>query len=131
MTSLKRARGDAAETLARHWLESKGYTTIETNFTRRVGEIDLIMQAPNTGPIVFVEVRFRKNQSHGGGVASVNYRKQQKLRRTAQAWLQRHATSRTEARIDVIAVAPAPSGYQCSEHWHGHQMTWIVNAVEA
>jgi putative endonuclease len=126
----KRKCGNQAESLARAWLESKGYQTIESNYNRKFGEIDLIMRAPEGEPIVFVEVRFRATQSHGGALESVDRRKQLKLLRTATAWLQHHADSRTQARIDVIGIEPANSSTNESQLWQGHQMTWIVNAVE-
>lgn len=130
MVSEKRARGDIAEALARSWLESKGYKTLETNFNLKMGEIDLIMQAPDDGPVVFVEVRYRSSLSYGGAVESVDLRKQGKLRRTALAWLQKNANSRTQARIDVIAIHPSNSGTPKDSSWKDHQMNWIINAVE-
>lgn len=130
MVTVKRAKGDAAEDLAKSWLESQGYTALETNFNRRIGEIDLIMQGPGGSPIVFVEVRYRHNQTLGGALESVNFRKQNKIRRTAVAWLQMNADSRAEARIDVIAVSPAQPDTPAEQFWQGHRMVWIVNAIE-
>lgn len=130
MVSEKRARGNFAESLARGWLESKGYITLETNFNLKIGEIDLVMQAPNDGPVVFVEVRYRASLSHGGALESVDVRKQRKLRKTALAWLQKNASSRATARIDVIAIQLARPDTPKNQCWEDHQMDWIVNAIE-
>jgi len=126
----KRQRGDDSEKLARLWLESKGYQFVASNYTRRMGEIDLIMRSPDGHVIVFVEVRFRDNQLFGGAIASVDWRKQNKLRRTANAWLQKNADSLTPARIDVIALSRQTHHTPAEQRWHGHQLIWIRNALE-
>lgn len=126
----KRQQGDDSERLARLWLESKGYHFIASNFTRRIGEIDLIMRSPDGQIIVFVEVRYRANQLFGGAIASVDAHKQNKLRRTANAWLQKNADSLTHARIDVIALCPQNNDTPADDQWHGHELIWVRNAVE-
>ena len=126
----KRQQGTAGEKLARLWLESHQYEFIGDNFTRRIGEIDLIMRSPDGQAIVFVEVRYRCNQQFGGAIASVDKRKQTKLRRTANAWLQKNADSRTPARIDVIALSPQTHATPVERQWHGCELIWIQNAVE-
>lgn len=126
----KRQQGDLAESLAKSWLQHHGYRFITQNFNRRVGEIDLIFEHPDRTCIVFVEVRFRSCQHYGGAVASVDWKKQRKLVRAANAWLQSHASSRTAARIDVLAVQTANENTPSSRRWHDHELTWIVNAIE-
>jgi putative endonuclease len=124
-------QGERAESLALSWLETHGYQCVGRNFRCRLGEIDLIVREPDNACIVFVEVRYRRALHYGGGVASVDARKQQKLIRTANAWLQRYACSHTPARIDVIAISPASASTPCDRYWAGHDITWIINAVEA
>ncbi len=100
----KKQTGEQAEKLALSWLESKGYQLIQSNYARRVGEIDLIVQHPDNATIVFVEVRYRSSEQYGGALLSVNYAKQRRLVKTANSWLQRHASEHTHARIDVMAL---------------------------
>lgn len=146
----RQEQGALAESLAREYLEASGYTFVEANFTRRVGEIDLVMLAPEDHQkqrsIVFVEVRYRKSSRFGGALASIDWRKQRKMLRAAQAWLQKNADSTDPARIDVIAIGPLGSeppgrdpagGYPIGsdplasvEIWRDHQLHWIRNAVE-
>lgn len=126
----KRLRGDSYESLARAFLEAHHYQFVSANFNRRVGEIDLIMQAPDDGPVVFVEVRYRSSKHFGGALASVDRRKQRKLVRTAKLWLQRHADSTTQARIDVVAIAPADADTPENLRWHDHEFVWIESAIE-
>ena len=158
-TQVKGARG---ERLAQEFLEHQGYELIQANFVRRVGEIDLIMQAPSPvagdrstrlRTIVFVEVRFRRSSDFGGAIASIDWRKQRKMVRVAQAWLQQNASSRECARIDVVALQPSNNALSGSPdvtlanalasrsmstparnevyHWRSHDLLWIQNAVEA
>ncbi len=94
-------RGNRAEQLALRFLRQRGLQHITSNYRARCGEIDLIMREGQT--IVFVEVRYRANDRYGGAAASVDLRKQRKLIRTAQHWLQtRH--DEPACRFDVIAI---------------------------
>jgi len=97
------AVGDAAETLVRQRLEAAGLRLRETNFRARRGEIDLVMEARD-GQIVFVEVRYRTRRDYGGGIASVDARKRQRLIHAARAYLHRHGLHQRPARFDVVAV---------------------------
>ena len=95
--------GDAWESTARDWLQSKGLHFIAANVRERGGEIDLIMREDNT--TVFVEVRYRRSAQFGGAAASVTRSKQHKLLQTARLWLARHNGSfdTVDCRFDVVA----------------------------
>ena len=140
-------QGQLGETLARSFLEHAGYRFLESNFTRRVGEIDLVMLAPVDPPdtdsvVVFVEVRYRATSGFGGALSSIDWRKQRKMRRVANAWLQRNASSTQIARIDVITLEPrgseelrtplssSPDQTIDVQIWKNHRLYWIPNAVE-
>ncbi len=69
------------------------------------------------GTLVFVEVRARADDSHGGAAASVTSRKQQRLIYAAQRYLQRHA-SPPPCRFDVVAI-------------DGDNLTWLQAAFDA
>lgn len=59
--------------------------------------------------IVFVEVRYRAGAGFGGALATVDTRKQARLRRTAEWWLQRHdGRGERPCRMDVVAVSGQP-----------------------
>ncbi len=53
--------------------------------------------------IVFIEVRYRKNNRYGGAICSIDPRKQARIIRTAQHYLQ-YRSPDAQARFDVIAV---------------------------
>ena len=114
--SSRASKGQQAEALARHYLEAHGLRFIEQNFNSRYGEIDLIMQHHDT--LVFVEVRYRKNQDYGGAGASITPRKQNRIRNTALFYMQKK-NHEFNARFDVIAIS--------SEHGQA-DIDWIQNA---
>jgi len=100
---LARTKGDKVERFVLKYLTSKGLRLIEQNFNTRYGEIDLVMLDKAT--LVFVEVRFRAKSSHGSGAESVDYRKQQKIIKTAHVFLQQTKNMQQHnCRFDVVSV---------------------------
>lgn len=99
--------GAWGEQAARTYLEQKGCRTLEMNFRTRFGEIDIIAA---DGPyIVFVEVKTRKSDRFAPARAFVTPIKQQRLRTTAELWLQRHPTDQ-QPRFDVVEVYGTEGG---------------------
>ncbi len=95
--------GENAEQAACDFLLAKQLKLIERNVRYPFGEIDLLMQ--DGQELVFVEVRFRRNQSFGGGIASVTTSKQKKMANAAQAWLSSHKQwGNAACRFDVLAM---------------------------
>ncbi len=98
----RQQRGKDAEDHAWHWLIKQGLKPVTRNYTCKLGEIDLILYDKDT--LVFTEVRLRKNKLFGGAANSVDYKKQQKLIRTAQYFLMTHPSfQHVNCRFDVIA----------------------------
>lgn len=94
-------KGQLAEQLACDYLLQQGLTLVERNYYCRMGEIDLIMQHQNS--LVFIEVRYRKNNLFGGAAESITTKKQDKLQKTALHYIQQHK-SRQNTRFDVVAI---------------------------
>lgn len=97
--------GDAAEDAALAYLQQAGLRLLARNYRtpgRGGGEIDLIMRATD-GTCVFVEVRWRKNASHGGAAASVSALKQRRIVFAARHFLLR-LNALPPCRFDVVAV---------------------------
>lgn len=84
--------GAWGEEKAARFLTGRGYTVLERNFHSRYGEIDLI--AEDGEFLVFVEVKLRASVSHGLPEETVTPRKQEKLRLTAETYLQTHETNK-------------------------------------
>ncbi|MDO9403063.1 MAG: YraN family protein [Polaromonas sp.] len=97
--------GDAAEAAARNYLVRQGLTPVDANYRtpgRGGGEIDLIMRARD-GTLVFVEVRRRGSDSHGGAGASISPVKQRRIVFAARHYLTRFG-SPPPCRFDVVLV---------------------------
>jgi putative endonuclease len=95
--------GQTAENQACAYLQQQGLRLVTRNYRCKVGEIDLIMR--DKTDLVFVEVRYRKNDSFGGGLQSITSAKQAKLTRAASFYLQRNRlTENIPCRFDVIAI---------------------------
>lgn len=107
-----RARGGAVEQSARQHLVGAGLETVAANASYRLGELDLVMldrESDGTEVLVFVEVRFRRTGSHGGGAGSVDWRKQRRIIRAARLFLVRHPQyADTPCRFDVIDASGDP-----------------------
>ncbi|HSW10765.1 MAG TPA: ribonuclease HII [Bacillota bacterium] len=110
----KRGR-EGEEAAARH-LEAAGWELLGGSFRTRRGEVDLV--ARDGDCLVFVEVRTWGSEAFGPAVASVDRRKQGRLRSTAGVFLARHPRwADLDVRFDVVLVAPGPSG-QLLVHRH-------------
>lgn len=89
------------ESLACSYLESQGLVKKEQNFRCKIGEIDLIMLDQST--LVFVEVRLRKHELFASASESINYKKQQKMVKTAQFYLQQNQLfDKVNCRFDAV-----------------------------
>jgi putative endonuclease len=98
--------GRAAEDAAVAYLESQGVEIVTRNFRRRLGELDVVARERDT--LIIVEVRKRSSNRFGGAAASVDFRKQVKLQRTAAQLLQqRKDLAGLRVRFDVVAITPA------------------------
>ena len=99
----KREQGSHYETMAAEYLKNKGYEIISQNFFSKNGEIDII--AKDTDTLVFCEVKYRSNTRYGLPEEAVDYRKQDKIRKTAAYYLYRNNFPvETRVAFDVIAV---------------------------
>ena len=103
--------GEEAEQLARQQLESRGMKVVDRNFRCPMGELDLVMMDGEV--LVFVEVRYRRNDRFGGAAASIDSAKQRKLNRAAEFYLQQNQSlAFRECRFDVMAVSGTGGKYQ-------------------
>jgi len=118
----RRALGNAAEDAAAAHLASHGLTVIARNYRCRLGELDLIArEQPDI--LVIAEVRLRSHAAYGGGAASVDPRKQQRIvKATRHLLMTRPALAKLRARFDVLDIKPDGSG---------HHIDWIRHAFDA
>lgn len=93
--------GPWGESLAAAYLKKKRYELVACNYKTRFGEIDLI--AKTRKEIVFVEVKLRKSDRFAEAREYVGLQKQNRIRISAQLWLQEHPTE-LQPRFDVIEI---------------------------
>jgi putative endonuclease len=96
--------GQRAEELALAALQARGLTLLERNYSCPQGELDLVLL---DGPcLVVVEVRYRRDASHGSAAETVGPDKRRKLTLATQHFLRSHTELRRKPlRFDVVAVA--------------------------
>ena len=101
-----RELGRFGEERAARYLRLRGYRIMETNYSCRSGEIDLIARRGKY--VVFVEVKLRKSAEFAEAREFVTAAKQQRIRTTAALWLSQHETE-LQPRFDVVEIY-APQG---------------------
>lgn len=98
-----RAEGYLGEQKAAEYLKQKGYRILERNFYSRYGEIDIIAREGKY--LVFVEVKYRTNTSHGSPQEAVSRSKQRTICRVANYYCLKHGMQEgTACRFDVVAI---------------------------
>jgi putative endonuclease len=103
----KQRAGAAAEDAACAHLARHGCRVVARNVRFREGELDIV--AEQSGTLLFVEVRLRRDARFGGAAASVDAFKRRRLRRAAQHYLLQTYGDGTRrrwppCRFDVISV---------------------------
>ena len=96
--------GAWGESVAADYLRKKRFVLDAMNYRCRFGEIDLIVH--DRKYLVFVEVKLRKSDSFAAAAEFVDYRKQSRLKTTAQLYLSENPT-KLQPRFDVIEIYAA------------------------
>ena len=117
MTS--REVGQQMESAACTYLARRGCELIERNYRTKGGEIDLIMSDAET--LVFVEVRYRANATHGQPIDSITAGKRRRVLHAARSYLMRFRVQ-PSCRFDVVAIAGTLAE---------PQINWIKAAFDA
>ncbi len=93
--------GDEGERFAADYLLAHGYELLTSNYRYGRAEIDLIVQTNNT--IIFVEVKFRKNNRYGFPETFVSNDKAERIKNAAEAYVVAHDWNGI-IRFDLIAI---------------------------
>ena len=97
-----RVRGNRGEAEVARFLRKQGYVLLASQWRCRFGELDLVAK-DRRGTICFVEVKLRGVGSIALPREFVDVRKQERLRKTAAAYLSSHDLD-VPARFDVAEV---------------------------
>ena len=110
--------GDKFERIARNHVKAEGIEIITSNYHAKTGEIDFIGLENTT--LIFFEVRARSNTHFGTPEETITFKKQQRIRRTAEKFLQTNKSyQHTLCRFDVISITYSEKD---------HSINWIKNA---
>lgn len=118
-----KSRGDEAEGQALAFLQAQGLRLVERNYrvargpSARGAEVDLIMEEPRDGTLVFVEVRMRADRGHGGAASSVSSSKQRRCILGARHFVM-SLPRLPPCRFDVVAI-------------DGDEIEWLPAAFDA
>jgi len=102
MITLKRQKGNLGEDIAAAYLKKQGYKILARNYATKDGEIDIVATLGKT--LVFVEVKARATNAYGGGAAAVSRVKQQKITKTALAYIKENNLKFDALMFDIITL---------------------------
>jgi ribonuclease HII len=98
--------GDAGEDMAARYLWQLGHNIIDRNWRTKFCEIDIVSQFGDT--IYFTEVKYRKNDKAGGGLAAITPRKQQQMKFAAEFYAFKNKLKGVNLRLAAIDVSGNP-----------------------
>ena len=109
-------KGKNYEQKAAAYLKEQGMSLLTTNYRCRQGEIDIIGIHENC--LVFVEVKYRKDEKSGMPEEAVGVSKQRKICRVSDYFrISNRQYEQLQVRYDVAAIT-------------GEQIKWYQNAFE-
>ncbi len=95
--------GDHGESIARDYLSQKGYVIIDTNWSSRFGELDIVAQQGDV--YVFVEVKTRHSKNTESAFASITPAKREKMIKAVYEYIHEKELDDIHWRIDAIGIA--------------------------
>ena len=116
-----RSTGPAGEQLAVRHLRRRKYRILARNLRTRLGEIDIVAQAPDRQTLVIVEVKaIRTGSADTPPEVHVNEQKQRKLTALACQFARRYHMTDRPVRFDVVGVdLEGPDGTPAIRHHVG------------
>ena len=133
MTQDRKRLGKEGETRAADFLKRRGFTIVETNFSTRFAEIDIIALEGKKGlvpklfrgragqTLCFIEVKTRTGTTKGRPSEAVTLAKQQKIILAARAYLKAHPDLTHPLRFDVVEVIRKGGDWQVHHIPHAFQ----------
>ncbi len=98
--------GDRAEAIAADYLKSQGHEILWRNWRTKRCEIDIISR--EDGTIVFTEVKYRRNNYQGDGVAAITPRKLAQMEFAAEYFTQVQRLTGFDRLLAVIPMSGEP-----------------------
>ena len=94
--------GDVSEAVAANELVRLGHKIIERNWKTKYCEIDIISQ--KEGTVYFTEVKHRKNDKAGDGLAAITVRKLNQMKFAAKLYVHRNHLEDTDLQLLAVST---------------------------
>ncbi len=94
--------GEWGEKEAVKYLKKLGFTIVKTNYSCRLGEVDIIVFHNNT--FRFIEVKTRQNDSYGSPIDSITPKKIKHIIRVAKYYLLENGINEHHVDITLDAI---------------------------
>jgi len=98
--------GDAAEDVASKYLKQSGHKILDRNWKTKYCEIDIVSQIDDI--VYFTEVKYRKNQNQGGGLAVITPKKLRQMKFAAEFYALSNEINDTNLRLAVMSLYGQP-----------------------
>ena len=98
--------GDKAETEVADYLIRHSHVIIERNWRTKFCEIDIVSRLNDT--IYFTEVKYRKTDVHGGGLAAITPTKRRRMTFAAEVFMAKHRFGDVNMRLSAADVTGNP-----------------------
>lgn len=113
-TTHNKSLGRKGEALAAQYLESQGLTILDTNYTCRHGELDLVATDGQT--LIVCEVKTRSDPSFEPPAAALTPRQARRIRESTESWLTLHHVPWVPIRCDLVAILWPPGDPPTLDH---------------
>ncbi len=108
-------KGREAEEMAVAWLESKGWTILDRNYSFMRAEVDVV--AYDQKCIVFVEVRSLADTKFGYPEETIGREKEKQIYKAAEAWMYERKMEGSPARFDVVSIVQKENEAPSIQHF--------------
>lgn len=110
-----RSVGSLGEEIARKHLERSGFRVVESNWTARAAEIDLIAR-DECGTLWFFEVKFRRGHRSGTAAESFTTKKRHDFFRAVSLYCVKNGVDFDATRSGLVAIDETASGYRLARY---------------
>ncbi|MEX0646377.1 MAG: YraN family protein [Balneolaceae bacterium] len=94
--------GNEGEEIAAAYLESKDWLILDRNYFFEKAEVDIV--ATDRNYIIFVEVKSRSNIYFGRPEDYITLKKEENIKKAAEAWIYERKMETAVVRFDVISI---------------------------
>jgi ribonuclease HII len=106
MTRTTKQIGDAGEDEVARYLRANGHVILVRNWRTQFCEIDIVSRLEEV--IYFTEVKYRKSDRQGGGIAAITAKKQRQMTFAAEYFAVKEKVRDTDLRLAVADVTGMP-----------------------